>query len=571
MLGWGKKPPAPSQNGGAGPETRPDVVSGFPRGLGDIHQPLATARWLSSTEAAERLGPWKPGRFLIGRDAGGRYIGFDDDRHILSVAGSRAGKGVSLIVPALTFWPGSVLAIDPKGELATITACRRSEAGSEWAVGMGGESCVLDPFRRVTGPAAALRGSFNPMADLDADAEEATDVAGQIADALVVQQEGAGSHWTQSARAFLRGLVLYVAKTQPPDQKSLIRVRELLLQSEEPFIAMLNDMGKYEGTIARASNSLGSKPREERASVISTCDVQTDFLESPAMKRVLTGTNAFRLEDMKKRRISVYLCLPATRLGTHGRWLRLMVGMALEAMEKSGAIEKGKPPVLFCLDEFAALGHMESVEKAAGQIAGFGVKLWPVIQDLTQLKRDYKEAWETFMGNAGLLTFFGNTDLTTLDHISRRLGECEAIRTVVNTSEGWQVTTGTNRPDAIAALAGQMGRSTSSGQTGSGQTSANQSLMKGPLMNPDEIARYFARDAGKILALIPGEKMLPAALHRCMFFAPQDDDLFGGLFDPADLREGAPLPRTKAGQRLARSYDAEAESLLKPAFSSVSA
>jgi type IV secretory pathway TraG/TraD family ATPase VirD4 len=83
------------------------------------------------------------------------------------------------------------------------------------------------------------------------------------------------------------------------------------------------------------------------------------------------------------------------------------VAIALEAMERTGPLEQGKPAVLFCLDEFAALGHMESIEKAAGQIAGFGVKLWPVIQDLTQLQRDYKLAWETFMGNAGLLPFIG--------------------------------------------------------------------------------------------------------------------------------------------------------------------
>ena len=87
---------------------------------------------------------------------------------------------------------------------------------------------------------------------------------------------------------------------------------------------------------------------------------------------------------------------------------------------------------MFCLDEFAVLGHMQPIERAAGQIAGFGVKLWPVIQDLTQLQRDYEKAWETFMGNAGLLTFFGNTDLTTLEHISKRLGETEVIRTVTN-------------------------------------------------------------------------------------------------------------------------------------------
>ena len=87
------------------------------------------------------------------------------------------------------------------------------------------------------------------------------------------------------------------------------------------------------------------------------------------------------------------------------------------------AAVKAQHRVLFCLDEFAVLGHMQPIERAAGQIAGFGVKLWPVIQDLTQLQRDYQKAWETFMGNAGLLTFFGNTDLTTLEHISKRLGK----------------------------------------------------------------------------------------------------------------------------------------------------
>ena len=155
------------------------------------------------------------------------------------------------------------------------------------------------------------------------------------------------------------------------------------------------------------------------------------------MRRVLEGSD-FRLEDMKERRITVYLCLPANRLATHGRWLRLMIGLTLEAMERTGPLKEGQHPVLFCLDEFAVLDHMESIEKAAGQIAGFGVKLWPVVQDLTQLQRDYKEAWETFMGNAGLMMFFGNSDLTTLEHISKRLGETEVIRTVENLTESWQ-------------------------------------------------------------------------------------------------------------------------------------
>src|SRR4051794_8994446 len=161
---------------------------------------------------------------------------------------------------------------------------------------------------------------------------------------------------------------------------------------------------------------------------------------------------------------------------------------------------QGKPaPRAVCLDEFAVLGHMQPIERAAGQIAGFGVKLWPVIQDLTQLQRDYQKAWETFMGNAGLLTFFGNTDLTTLEHISKRLGECEVIRTVSNVTETWQHTSGQSGPSLMDSLAGHGVRNTSAGMNTGGNRTASENLQKAPLMNPDEIARHFSREAGNIL------------------------------------------------------------------------
>jgi type IV secretion system protein VirD4 len=192
---------------------------------------------------------------------------------------------------------------------------------------------------------------------------------------------------------------------------------------------------------------------------------------------------------------------------------------------------------------------MESIEKAAGQIAGFGVKLWPVIQDLTQLQRDYQKAWETFMGNAGLLTFFGNTDLTTLEHVSKRLGDCEVIRTVSNQQESWQRTTGESRPDLFAALAGQGVTSTSAGVNTGGNRTASESLQRAPLLNPDEIARHFSREAENILAFVTGKPPAgrPVALNRCAYYGAADDGLFGGLFDPAPGQ--VTPPRTSAAMR----------------------
>ena len=71
---------------------------------------------------------------MLGR-RDGRLIGWNDDRHVMTIAGSRAGKGVSLIVPNLLLYEGSALVIDPKGENARITAGRRGIRHQEWRAG----------------------------------------------------------------------------------------------------------------------------------------------------------------------------------------------------------------------------------------------------------------------------------------------------------------------------------------------------------------------------------------------------------------------------------------------------
>ncbi len=96
-----------------------------------------------------------------GEGANGRPVGFTDDRHVMTIAGSRAGKGRSLIIPNMLMYEGSVLAIDPKGELARITSRARAE--------MGQRVVVFDPFgarlqerraaRRLAGTARELQSA----------------------------------------------------------------------------------------------------------------------------------------------------------------------------------------------------------------------------------------------------------------------------------------------------------------------------------------------------------------------------------------------------------------------------
>lgn len=79
---------------------------------------------------------------------------------------------------------------------------------------------------------------------------------------------------------------------------------------------------------------------------------------------------------------------------------------------------KPDKPVLFLLDEMAALGPLKSVEAAFGLMAGFGMQFWGIVQDLSQLKRIYSASWETFIGNSGVLQYFGSRDKMTAEYFS---------------------------------------------------------------------------------------------------------------------------------------------------------
>lgn len=468
-------------------------ISRFPRGDPDRldrSNIAPNSTWLSPHRLASfPFWQYEPGKIFLG-SVGDQLLGVRDDRHLVTIAGSRAGKGTSAIVPNLLLYPGSILCVDPKGENAKIAAAQRHA--------MGQTVYALDPFE-TSGLKVA---SFNPLSIIDADDESCVDDAALIADALIIQEKGNGQHFTASARNWIRGLILYIAAHEPTERRNLIRLRELITLGSKDLAELLDKMiasNAAYGVIARAGAAMDQKEAREFSAVISTAIEQTDFLDSPAMRKVLERSD-FALADLKRRKISVFLCLPAGRMATHNRWLRIFINLVIETMERDGQPPEDHP-VLVIMDEFPVLGHLESVEKAAGLIAGFGCRLWTIIQDLSQLKRHYRESWETFMGNAGLLQIFGNSDLTTLKYASERLGQA----TVINISKGEQT-----QQQAANGFSGE---------------SLSQSSV--PLMTPEEVGRFFSRQSKAQLLLWAGSN--PIAATRVEYY---DHPFFEGTFQP---------------------------------------
>ena len=476
-------------------------------------------------------------------------LGFDDDRHFVTIAGSRAGKGTSAIIPNLCLYPGSVICLDPKGENATITATRRSFGGNG-CEGIGQEVYVLDPFGVAKVP-DELRAGMNPLSLLDPKAPTVIEDAAIVAESLVVAVNDRESHWDENARDFIKGLILYLITTT--NDATLFTLRRYLtagdragwqakcksLKDDEdalqafrkdnptPFTYLLNNMRtspRLAGIISGAAETLLSCGVNERGSILSTARRNTAFLDTaePQFLNTLEAKGRVLPPDVFKkaaRGASLYLCLPAQRMGTHGRWLRLMIGLLLEWAYRDLSPPACGAPVLFLLEEFYALGHMAVIEKAAGYAAGFGVKLWAVLQDLQQLEALYPKSWQTFLANAGAVQVFGVSDQTTTSYISKALGEIELTRHIVNVSRNVQK--GQSVPSFHQKAAGlfdnQGGFSAlrlvlaslpdaGGSDSESSNESINAQIQTAPLLRPDEITIQFSRESGAGLLLIKGRQ-----------------------------------------------------------------
>jgi len=421
---------------------------------------LGTAQWEQQALVSQRY-PFEQGKFWLGRAEDGTPIGYRDDRHICLVSGTRAGKGTSVIINNLCFWPGSAVVVDPKGENATVTAARRGQ-GSEYCEGMGQVVHVLDPFRAAQ-VEERYRSSFNPLDVLDPNSDESIDEASRIANAIVVVKDDAREpFWDESARTMVRGLILYVL-TAPhfsPDERNLITVRNLVLRGEWQIAEAIRAQGHAEDTIdpphvllwrnmertpafdglvagiGRRFRDMMKSADKTFEGVLQAVSLHTEFLDSPGMRKVLVKSD-FKLSELKTRPegMTLYLSLPQRYMDTHYRWLRMMVALTTTEMEITRGVPATGHPVLMMLDEFAGLKRMTAIESAVAQIAGFGVKLFFVLQSLEQLKHTYKDNWETFLANAGVKVFFSIEDHFTREYVSKLAGETEIIREVQSSTE----------------------------------------------------------------------------------------------------------------------------------------
>lgn len=360
-------------------------------------------------------------------DNGGFYIGnamgYSDRGHLITVAGTRGGKGTNIIIPNLlghgsspdNGFNGSWIIIDPKGENAAITARYQREQGKN--------VIILNPWNLLKDQLGKT-AHYNPL-DLLIGADPMNlidDVAILVEMIVPFSQNGKDDFFDDRARSLISGLLLYLV-LQKEEDKTLATLWSWLRLPKSEFDALLRNMITFDDDIngeivKNTALEMASVVGSERTytSIIATAQKYTDFLKSPALQQSIFKSD-IDINKLADGNTVMYIIIPADKLKSQFKWLRLIITTTMRAV-----VRNPNKRVAFLLDEFAALGYMSEIETALSTYAGYGVTVWAIIQSLIQLKNEYGDNWETFLGNTNVQHFFSVGDNFTADYVSKIYG-----------------------------------------------------------------------------------------------------------------------------------------------------
>lgn len=400
-----------------------------------VHRLQAAAPSLIHDSPEQLTGPYayaSMGLYLgsAAREGGPSKFLYDGPAHITTIGPTRTGKSRRLLIPNLIYETArSMVVIDIKAELAAITG--------EWR-GRRGDVIYLNPFGLYADdPRYELKSAgYNPLLALDPDSVSFVDDAMSLAEDLIPTESNIQQpHFPESAQNLLAALIMFVRLGYGKKEgifdpevgegrvlaPTFGEVRRLLAAlPAHAFEKLIKAMVVHplDAIGAKAAQFGENNNNREITSILSTARTQTAFLDSPAIRDDL-AKNGVDFAELKRKPKTVYLILPPRLLKTHAKWLRLVIDSAMRSLQNDEGLDR--PSVLFVLDEFAQLGRMAAVETAVTLAAGYGIKVWVVIQNINQLRRLYDDNWESFI-DGGVTTVFQCRDVATPEYLSKLSG-----------------------------------------------------------------------------------------------------------------------------------------------------
>lgn len=423
-----------------------------------------SAHW-AKREEIEKLGYFSGKGVYVGgwwdkKAKGQLYLRHNGPEHILCFAPTRSGKGVGLILPTLLSWPGSSLVLDIKGENWALTAgWRKSE--------LGHTVLRFDPS-----DASGSGCRFNPVEEIRLDSLEAIQDVQNMA-LMLVDPDGKGleDHWTKAAFGFFSGLILHcciVTRAEKGRSATLSDITLMMANEEGTTDDLLNGMldtdhkALYRGFaspslteeekdtigaafhtfIASSSREMKSKSDKEASGVLSSALVNMALYRDPIVA-LNTASSDVHIHDLMNREnpVDLFLVVSPAAIDRVRPLMRLVVDLiirrvcAFMAFKDGTSVASYKHRLLLMLDEFTSLGKLPIVEKAIAYIAGYGGKMYIIVQDTKQLNGVYGKD-NAIMANCHVRIAYAPNDPETADLLSKMTGQTTVVEKKVSISKG---------------------------------------------------------------------------------------------------------------------------------------
>jgi len=348
-----------------------------------------------------------------------KYLQLKGQLHAILSAPTRSGKGVGVVVPNLLSWNQSVVVLDIKQENWDITSLYRQKHG---------QKCFL--FNPLATDYRTHK--YNPLSYIDLNPDFRINDIQKIANMLFPDRPNTDPIWTSTPRSFFLGVVLFLIETGCKLTLGQV-LRESLNDGDgsKHFKTSIKKL-KEDGTplsqeCVRALNSyIGIASENTRAGIITGFRSQLELWMNPIIDAATDG-NDFDIRKLREEKISIYVGVTPDNLERIAPLLNLFFQQLIDlnTRELPSQNKNIKHDCLLLMDEFTAIGKIPVLAKGISYIAGYGLRMLPIIQSPSQLVDVYgKEAAETFTVNHALNIVFPPkaTETNTARDISEWLG-----------------------------------------------------------------------------------------------------------------------------------------------------
>ena len=331
--------------------------------------------------------------------------------HCMAIAPTGSGKTRGITIPTVLTYPGSIFALDVKGELFAKTSRRRMTFGDKVF-----KFAPLDDNDRTH--------RYNPLqVVVDAHPRRQFTEAKRVASSFIIAH-GNGQGFLEGAREIFTATAIHVIEKGNPTIGAIL---DALSQpgASSQLMWDLGDDTKSEDAkkIFYKMSGMESRILSSYLSVLG--DGGLSLWTNPAI-RAATSECDFTFDNLRSEPATIYFVVSDNDLTDLAPLVRLMFQQAIKILKRAEPDpEKGeKYTVLFCLDEFASLGRMDALMGGIATLRSFGGRIMIILQTLGQLRKHYDKDGETiFLSNCRVQLFMSAADEETPRYVSEAVGD----------------------------------------------------------------------------------------------------------------------------------------------------